>query len=153
MAEQLEDILTPVVAALGYEVWHLELEGAGSNRLLRLYIDAPGGITLEDCEAVSREVSATLDVVDPLPGAYRLEVSSPGLDRPLATRAHFERFVGAELRVTLYGPQDGRRRFKGRLQAVGEDALELDCEGTTVVLPRSAIAKARLVPEFDSPDS
>lgn len=149
MSQRLVQILQPVVESLGYELWHLELEGAGSNRLLRLYIDAPGGIALEDCEAVSREVGAALDVADPIPDAYRLEVSSPGLDRPLVTADHFRRFAGRRARVRLYAPIDGRRRFTGVILGYDDEGLRLDCDGEEVTLASSAIAKARLDPELD----
>lgn len=149
VAQRLQDILAPEVEALGYELWHLELQGSGNNRLLRLYIDAPDGIDLEDCEAVSRQVSAILDVQDPLPGRYRLEVSSPGLDRPLVTPAHFQRFVNQSVRVRLYAPQAGRRRLVGRNLGCVADALRLDCDGEVLLLPLAGIAAARLVSELD----
>lgn len=149
MSQRLLQVLEPVVEDLGFELWHLELEGAGGSRLLRLYIDAPEGVQLEDCERVSHEVSATLDVADPLPGAYRLEVSSPGLDRPLVKPEHFRRFLGERAKVTLYAPIEGRRRFIGVLHGLDDEAVRLECDGEVVTLPYAAIAKARLVPEFD----
>lgn len=149
MSQRLLQVLEPVVEDLGFELWHLELEGAGGNRLLRLYIDAPEGVQLEDCERVSHEVSATLDVADPLPGAYRLEVSSPGLDRPLVKPEHFRRFLGERAKVTLYAPIEGRRRFIGMLHGLDDEAVRLECDGEVVTLPYATIAKARLVPEFD----
>lgn len=149
MSQRLLQVLEPVVEDLGFELWHLELEGAGGNRLLRLYIDAPEGVQLEDCERVSHEVSATLDVADPLPGAYRLEVSSPGLDRPLVKPEHFRRFLGERAKVTLYAPIEGRRRFIGVLHGLDDEAVRLECDGEVVTLPYATIAKARLVPEFD----
>jgi len=157
MQDRLFTLLEPVVAGLGYELLHLELEGRGRNALLRLYIDhrTNAGIaadveevTLGDCEVVSREVSAFLDVADPLPEAYRLEVSSPGLDRPLAKREHFERFRGREARVVLEAPMDGRRKFKGLIDDVVGDEVILTVDGEHVALPLNAIRKARLVPEI-----
>lgn len=132
---------------LGYELWHLELAGAGSNRLLRLYIDAEAGITLEDCEAVSHDVSVLLDVEDPITGHYQLEVSSPGLDRPLVTVEHFARFVGAMANVKLFAPIDGQRKLVGVIRGVAGDELRLECEHKTVAVPLSGIAKARLAPQ------
>lgn len=150
MSQRLVQLLESVVEDLGFELWHLELEGAGGNRLLRLYIDAPEGIVVEDCERVSREVGAALDVADPLPGAYRLEVSSPGLDRPLVKPAHFRRFLGKNAKVTLYAPIEGRRRFTGVLRDLDDESVRLEYDdGCTVALPYTAIAKARLVPEFE----
>ena len=101
MREQLLILLEPPVGALGYELVDVEFASAGSGGLLRLYIDAPAGITVDDCERVSHRVSEILDVADPIPGAYTLEVSSPGLDRILRTRGHFERFRGSRIRVQL----------------------------------------------------
>lgn len=149
MSQRLVQLLEPVVEDLGFELWHLEVVGSGDNRLLRLYIDAAEGIVIEDCERVSREVAAALDVADPLPGAYRLEVSSPGLDRPLAKPAHFRRFLGQSARVTLYAPLDGQRRFTGVLRDLDDENVCLEYDGRTVALPYTAIAKARLVPEFE----
>ncbi|MDT0617235.1 ribosome maturation factor RimP [Salinisphaera sp. P385] len=149
MAQRLDNLLAPVVEALGYELWHLETTGAGDDRLLRIYIDSPDGIALEDCEAVSHEVSAALDVNDPLPGGYRLEVSSPGMDRPLITDAHFARFQGETIRVNLYAAVDGRKRFTGINHGVVDDQLRIECDGELFELPRDSVAKARLVPVFD----
>ncbi len=150
-------MLEPVVEALGYELVHTEFEGRGKNALLRLYIDHPfvagsheevPEITLTDCETVSREVSAFLDVSDPIAEPYRLEISSPGLDRPLTKPAHFERFRGEEARVTLEAPQDGRRKFRGRIDGVDDDQLHLVVDGERVALPLQGIRKARLVPDI-----
>lgn len=174
MSQRLVELLEPLVEDLGFVLWHLELQGSGDNRLLRLYIDVPersessvvrrsessaarhggsdtataSGVMLEDCERVSREVGAALDVADPLPGAYRLEVSSPGLDRPLVKPEHFRRFLGERARVTLYAPIGGRRRFTGVLYGLDDEGVRVACEDGTVALPYAAIAKARLAPEF-----
>lgn len=149
MSQRLVQELQPVIEGLGYELWHLELVGSGSNRTLRVYIDGPDGVELADCEAVSREASAALDVSDPLSGEYRLEVSSPGLDRPLISGEHFLRFVGSTATVRMYKPVDGHRRFTGVIRGMADDELRLDCDGEEFRLPYSAIAKARLVPEFE----
>src|SRR5690606_22979187 len=115
---------------------------------LRLYLDAPEGITLEDCERVSRAVSVVLDEADPIPGEYTLEVSSPGLDRPLRTRAHFARFVGDTVRVEMRQPGAGRERFQGPLLAVAEQAITVQVEGSELELPIDEIHRARLVPRL-----
>ena len=150
-------MLEPVVEALGYELVHIEFEGRGRNALLRLYIDHPFAagshdevpeVTLSDCETVSREVSAFLDVSDPIAEPYRLEISSPGLDRPLTKPAHFARFLGEEARVTLDAPQDGRRKFRGRIDGVDDHELCLIVDGERVALPLQGIRKARLVPDI-----
>ena len=113
---------------------------------MRLYIDAPAGIGLEDCERVSHAVSDVLDAEDPIPGHYRLEVSSPGLDRVLRTPEHFARFVGSRIKVQLTLPIEGRRRFTGTLLAAGDDGVTLEVDGSRVLLAYQQIQKARLVP-------
>lgn len=154
LEQQLFEFLEPLVEGMAYELVHLELAGQGS--LLRIYIDhrppngdAPWQVTLDDCERVSREVEAALDVEDPIPGSYRLEVSSPGLDRPLAKVAHYRRFRGHQARVTLDLPIEGQRRFLGVIADVDEETVVLDVQGEQVRLPLADIRKARLVPEFD----
>ncbi len=147
LRNQLGELLGPVVAALGYELWEIEYAPRAGGGLLRLYIDADEGISLDDCERVSRAVSETLDESDPIPGHYTLEVSSPGLDRVLRTRAHFARFEGERVKLEMMRPVDGRKRFQGRLQAVGESEITLEMDGGTVSLPIDDIHRARLVPE------
>lgn len=149
MSQRLRNLLEPVVADLGYELWHLESLGSGRSGLLRLYIDAPEGIALEDCEAVSREVSAVLDVEDSGSGQYQLEVSSPGLDRPLITGAHFERFIGERARVTMFAPVDGKRKLRGTILAVNGDTVDLGADDQTYSLATGDMAKARLEPVFE----
>ena len=146
MREQLLSLLEPPVGALGYELVDVEFASAGSGGLLRLYIDAPAGITVDDCERVSHRVSEILDVADPIPGAYTLEVSSPGLDRILRTREHFERFRGSRIRVQLSLPIEGRRRYTGTLTGVTEDAVEMEVDGEPVQLELARIQRARVVP-------
>jgi ribosome maturation factor RimP len=121
---------------------------ASRNRsLLRVYIDRAAGITLDDCARVSHQVSGVLDVEDPITGEYDLEVSSPGLDRPLFSREHFERFGGQRARVTLEAPIEGRRRFTGELGGVRGDAVSVWVDGEEYLLPFDAIASARLTPD------
>ena len=115
-AEQIQALLAPTVASLGLELLGVEFVPSGHSALLRLYIDAPGRhVGIEDCEAASREVSALLDVEDPIESEYTLEVSSPGIDRPLFTVEQFARYIGEQAKLTLRLPQDGRRRFSGRI--------------------------------------
>jgi ribosome maturation factor RimP len=147
LRDQLGELLGPVVAGLGCELWEIEYAPRAGGGLLRLYIDAAEGISLEDCERVSRAVSATLDETDPIPGHYTLEVSSPGLDRVLRTQAHFARFAGERVKLEMMRPVDGRKRFQGLLQAVGESEITLETDGGTVSLPIDDIHRARLVPE------
>jgi len=147
--QRLIELLEPAVRALGYELVDIDLR-LGRHGLLRLYIDrrsdAEGGVTLADCELVSGQVGALLDVEDPLPGAYDLEVSSPGLDRRLRTPEHFERFVGRDVRVELKQARDGRKRLKGRLDAVAGGTISMDVDGTAWRVEIADIAEARLVP-------
>jgi ribosome maturation factor RimP len=116
--------------------------------LLRLYIDSPNGISLDDCERVSRAVSETLDAADPIPSHYTLEVSSPGLDRVLRTREHFERFAGERVRLEMMQPIEGRKRFAGRLLGVGESDITLELESGRISLPIEDIHRARLAPDM-----
>jgi ribosome maturation factor RimP len=146
--EELARLLEPTVERLGYELIELELQFAGKDSVVRLFIDRPEGVGLADCEAVSRQVSALLDVEDPLPGHYVLEVSSPGLDRKLTRPAHFRRFVGEDVRVRLRVPVDGRRNFRGRLTAADEQDIEVEVDGQVHHLAMAAIESARLVPSL-----
>ena len=144
---ELIKLLEPTVDHLGYELTDLELKLGGRDGLVRLFIDAQDGIGVEDCETVSRQVSAILDVEDPIPGNYTLEVSSPGLDRTLTKPAHFQRFMGEYVRVKLRFPLDGRRNFRGALAAVDDENIEVVVDGESHSLPLSTIESARLVPQ------
>jgi ribosome maturation factor RimP len=146
LRDRLTSLLRPVVEGLGYELWELECAPGRAGGFVRLYIDAEAGITLEDCERVSRAVSEVLDEADPVAGQYTLEVSSPGADRPLRTAAHFARFAGAVVFVELVQPVDGRRRYKGRLVAAGAEAVEVEVDGRRYALPIAGIRKAHVVP-------
>jgi len=139
--------LAPLVEGLGYELWELEYAPGRGNGLLRLYIDAAAGITLDDCERVSRAVSEVLDAEDPIPGHYTLEVSSPGLERPLRTAGQFARFAGQTVYVETVRAIEGRRRFKGPLAAVAGGTIEVDADGKRWTLPLGGIRKAHLAPQ------
>ena len=143
--ERLLELLEPTVTAMGFELADLDAH-VGKRGLLRLYIDRPGGVTLDDCQRVSEQVGAVLDVEDPLPGRYVLEVSSPGFDRRLRTAAHFARFGGEQARIELRDPLDGRRNFLGRLAGVEDGVVVLEVDGELKRLPMSDIAVARLAP-------
>lgn len=150
LRETLVTLLQPVVEGLGYELWELEYQPGRGNGLLRIYIDtdAHEGITVEDCERASRAVSEVLDAEDPIPGNYTLEVSSPGIERPLRTAAHFAPYAGEQVFVEMVQAVDERRRFKGRLVATGADAIEVEVDGRTHRLPIAGIRKAHLAPDF-----
>ena len=145
--DRLTALIEPAVEALGYELVGIEFVARGHHGLLRLYIDNEDGITLDDCEKVSHQVSGVLDVEDPIPGQYSLEVSSPGLDRPLFKAAHYERFAGHEVKLQSNAPVDGRRRFKGILQGIRDNEVVIEVDGKEVRLPLESIEKARLVPD------
>jgi ribosome maturation factor RimP len=147
---RLNKLLQPLVEDLGYEFVGLEHRSNPKNPVLIVYIDHPDGISVDDCETVSREIAALLDVEDPIPGHYNLEVSSPGLDRPLFTWEHFRRFIGESAQVTLYAPQDGRRKFKGPILGAEQGRVRLEQDGTEVVLDMGNIAKARLLPDYEN---
>lgn len=147
LRNQLVELLQPVVVDLGYELWELEYAARSGGGLLRLYIDSANGITLEDCERVSRAVSERLDAHDPISGHYTLEVSSPGLDRVLRTPEQFARFSGEKVRVETIAPVKGRKRFAGRLTNVSEGQIALEIDGDTVSLPIDGIHKARVAPD------
>jgi len=146
---QLEELLSPVVVSLGYEFVGLEYLPQGKHSLLRIYIDKPEGITVDDCGVVSHQVSGVLEVEDPIKGHYVLEVSSPGLDRPLFKLEDFERFSGNIVQIRLQVPLNGRRNFKGLLRGVQTKSkqvvIEVDEEAFN--LPWDRIEKARLIAE------
>jgi len=145
--DELAQLLEPTIAGMGYELADLELRTSGRDGIVRVFIDRqPDGIGLEDCEAVSRQVSAILDVEDPIPGHYTLEVSSPGLDRKLTKPAHFQRFTGERVKIRLRFPLEGRRNFSGELKSAGDDNIEVEVDGEVHSLPMATIESARLIP-------
>lgn len=148
--QKLNEIIQPLVEDLGYEFIGLEYNSNPKHSVLRVYIDKEEGVDVEDCATVSREAAAILDVKDPIRSHYNLEVSSPGLERPLFTPAHYREFNGYEVKITLYGPQDGRRKFQGAIGAVSEDGVTIEQDGSDVTLSLDNIAKARLVPDYDA---
>jgi len=146
--DNLRAILEPGVSALGFELVDAELTGTGHHTVLRVFIDGPEGVTVDDCAKVSRQVSAILDVDDPLPGQYTLEVSSPGLDRPLVKPADFERCIGETVKIRMYEPLQGRKNFKGDLVKVSADHVVLAIGQESFDLAFAGMEKARLVPKF-----
>jgi ribosome maturation factor RimP len=144
LRERLIALIEPVLVRLGYELVELEYAAGRSQAVVRLFIDTPAGITVDDCERVSRDIAALLDVDDPIPTAYTLEVSSPGFDRVLRIPAHFERFVGERVFVELKAPRAGRKRYTGVLQGVTAAGIELEVDKQKVEVPFEEIGKARL---------
>ena len=145
--DELAKLLEPTVVRLGYELADLEVRLGGKGGVVRVFIDKPDGIGLDDCEKVSRAVSAILDVEDPVPGNYDLEVSSPGLDRKLTKVEHFQRFMGETVKVSLRFPKEGRRRFRGTLVSADDENIVVDVDGESHSLALSMIDTARLVPD------
>jgi ribosome maturation factor RimP len=144
LRERLIGLVEPLVERLGCELVDLEYGAGHARGTLRVFIDAAAGVKVEDCERVSREISALFDVEDPIPAAYTLEVSSPGFDRTLRTRAHFGRFVGSRVFVELKEPRAGRRRYTGQLLAVDDDGIALAVDEQRVAVRFAEIGKARL---------
>jgi ribosome maturation factor RimP len=144
LRERLYPLIEPVVGRLGYELIELEYAPGHGRSLLRLFIDREAGVGVADCERVSREVGALLDLEDPIPGAYTLEVSSPGFDRLLRTPAHFGRFLGSRVFVELKEPREGRRRYTGRLLTADEAGIALEVDKQHVEIAFAEIGKARL---------
>lgn len=156
---EIVQLLAPTVESLGLELLGVEYLPAPGGATLRLYIDVPAAgegeepartVTIEDCEAVSREVSAQLDVADPISGNYTLEVSSPGMDRPLFTAEHFIRFLGQQAKVGLKLPQDGRRRLQGTILRVADGQVAFGLDNAEFVVALDNIDKARLVPDWEA---
>ncbi len=145
---KLTSLLQPLVEDLGYEFVGLQYSGNPKHPVLVIYIDSPGGVAVEDCAKVSREIAAILDVEDPIPGKYQLEVSSPGLDRPLFTLAQFQQFSGEVAQISLFAPRDGRRKFKGKILGTIDGQVRMEQDGVEVTLDLGNIAKARLVPDY-----
>jgi len=151
MRDALMSLLEPSIEALDYELIDIEFARAGRGGVLRLFIDRPGGdagrITVDDCARVSHAVSRVLESEDPIKGHYTLEVSSPGFDRILRKRAHFERVIGERILAELKLPVDGRRRFVGVLKSIAGDSIVVEVDGQAHSLPFERIQKARLWPE------
>lgn len=145
----LKSLLKPVVEGLGYVLWGLDYHASGRRVTLRIFVDRPeGGVTLEDCERVSRQVSAVLDVEDPITSRYTLEVSSPGWDRPLYEPEHYAAYLGEVLDVRLVAPFEGRRRFRGKLVRFEQNEVTLLIDDEEFSFPLESIDRANIVPQF-----
>ncbi|MEZ5448520.1 MAG: ribosome maturation factor RimP [Thiolinea sp.] len=144
MGEQLASLIRTTVTGLGYELWGYEYRAYGESALLRVFIDAADGITVDDCGRVSNQLSAALDVEDLIAVAYMLEVSSPGVDRVLFLPEHYQRYVGETVKVRTALPVGGRRNFVGRLEEAGETAIVLQVDDEAVDIPYDSIDRGRL---------
>jgi len=145
---ELRKLLEPGVAATGFDLVEVELAGSHHHPTLRVYIDSPAGVNVDDCARVSRQLSALLDVEDPLPGHYTLEVSSPGLDRPLVKPEDFMRYVGETIKIKMQQPMLGRRNFSGRLVDVTADHVVIEVDKERFDLTFEGMERARLVPRL-----
>lgn len=143
---QLNDMLSPTVEGLGYEFVGLEYKPASAHPVLRIFIDHEDGINVDDCATVSRQISAVLDVEDPISGEYTLEVSSPGLDRPLFTAEHYQQFLGAKIKCKTRMPLNGRRNFTGKLLEANDKSIVLSIDNESIELFIEDIEKANIVP-------
>ena len=142
----LTQLFEPVVESMGYELVGVEFQGAGAHGTLRIYIDRDSGVSLDDCAAISHQLSGILDVEEPIKQAYDLEISSPGIDRPLFKLVDFERFAGRQAKIKLAVGQLGRKNFKGELQGVADSKwVKIEVDGEQFDLPYADIAKANLV--------
>ena len=148
MAKSVAELVEPAINDMGYELLGVEYGDQGRGALLRIYIDHEQGITLDDCAAVSHQASALLDVEDLIAGHYDLEVSSPGLDRPLFNEEQLGRYISRKVKIVMAVPQLGRKRFTGELKKVSNGMIEVEVDNEIFDLPFAEMASARLVPEF-----
>lgn len=145
--KSIHSLLEPNAKALGLELVAVELAGADSP-ILRIYIDKADGIGVEDCAKASRQFGALLDVEDPISSKYMLEVSSPGMDRPLVTVEHFTAAIGEQVKIRMMSSLDGRRRYKGYIEAIENEVVTVNVDGENFELELADMEKARLVPDF-----
>jgi ribosome maturation factor RimP len=145
---KLNELLQPLIEELGYEFVGLEYNSNPKHALLRIYIDHESGVGIEDCEVVSRETAALLDVKDPIRSQYNLEVSSPGLDRPMFRSEHYIEFIGSPVQINTFAPLDGRRKFSGPILGADEHTVTIDQDGSEVTLEIDNIVKAKLIPDY-----
>ena len=144
-AEKVTQLIEPTVQALDLELWGVEHASQGKYSVLRIFIEREAGVTIDDCERVSRQASAIFDVEEPIAGEYTLEVSSPGIDRLLFTPQQFQRYRGEEVSVRMRTPVNGRRKFKGTLTDVVDDIIHIQVDGSDFELPHGDIEKANIV--------
>jgi len=144
----IDELLQPGAQALGYELVAVEMSG-GDTSIVRVYIDTPNGINVDDCAKASRQFSAILDVEDPISNRYTLEVSSPGMDRPLAKPEHFQAVLGEDVKIKMVTLVNGRRRFTGELIEANNEFAVVEVDGEQTELLYNEMDRARLVPVFN----
>lgn len=142
------ELFEPVVNGMGYDLIEIEHFPNPKHGVLRLYIDKEDGVTVDDCSSVSHQISALIDVEEPVSGHFNLEISSPGLDRPLRRLKDFQRFTGSLVKLKTAMPLEGQRNFSGRLLEADEDKVVIETDDEEISLPMSAVEKARIVPEY-----
>jgi ribosome maturation factor RimP len=145
MQEQLDNLVNSVVTGLGFQVWGYEYRPHSESALLRIFIENEGGVSIDHCTQVSRQIGAALDVDDIIPVAYILEVSSPGIDRVLFTPEQYKNYIGEAVKVRTRSPIEGRRNFKGTIESVGENEVNVTVDNDTFVIPFNVVDRARLV--------
>lgn len=150
LSKKIEDLIAPIIKAMGYELWAVDLHQSGRHTLLRIYIDVPldderKSVNVDDCSLVSNQIGALFDVENPIAGSYNLEVSSPGLDRPLFKVEHYKRYIGNLVCMRLQQPKNGKRNFTGEIQAVFDNRLELIVDNEVVSFELANINKVNLV--------
>ena len=145
--QDIKNLLQPTIEGLGYDLWGIEYLSQKHGSLLRIYIDVTRGVTIEDCEIVSQQVSAILDVEDVVPEKFRLEISSPGVPRPLFYPEQFQKYNQHEIQIKLYEPIAGQRKYSGTIIAVDQKGVRLACNNTEHEFLFSTIAKANLTVE------
>ncbi|GAA0734981.1 ribosome maturation factor RimP [Clostridium oceanicum] len=146
--KELRKNIVPIVEELEYELYFIELVKEGKENFLRIYIDNDKGISLDDCEKVSRRVSELLDEIDPIPYSYYLEVSSPGISRTLHTDKHLEKYIGYEITINLFAPIDKKKKFEGKLLEFDKSEVKISEEDKEVIVPREKISKITLKEEL-----
>jgi ribosome maturation factor RimP len=146
--QEISELIGPVISGMGCELWGVEFRSQSRHSVLRIYIDKVGGVGLRDCESVSHQISSLLDVEDIIPGNYTLEVSSPGIARPLYNLTQYQKYIGEQVFIKLSRSFEGRKKFSGTLAAVEEDEVVVQIEDEQLVLPFEWIEKARLEPTF-----
>ena len=144
----LWELFEPVVKGMGFDLIEIEHFPNPKHGVLRLYIDKEGGVNVDDCSTVSRQISALIYVEDPVSGQFNLEISSPGVDRPLRRLVDFQRFAGSLVKLKTVMPLEGQRNFKGRLLEASEETVVIETDDEEISLPMTAIDKARIVPEY-----